>query len=383
MNNRKLLVSAQRIVFKFGTNVLSGEGGGLALSRVYSFIEDISALVRQGKQVMVVTSGAVGLGAQKLGLKEMPDLVSIKQACAAVGQSGLMKFYEDGFAQFGLRAAQVLLTEDDFSQRERYLSLRDTLNRLLELGVVPIINQNDTVSPNELRAYKDAGVKVCFGDNDKLSALVASGMDADLLCILSDIEGLYDKDPRKNPDAALIETVPEVTPDVEKLGFAASSRGRGGMKTKLEAAKVVTRAGAAMVIALGKQPGAVAKLFGPDFKGTLFLPVEALPGKKLWIAYATNITGGVRVNAGAKKALLQKGSCSLLPAGVSAVAGVFEVGDVIAVCDESGAEFARGMANYSSKDCAKLAGCQSDEIAQKIGGKNYDEIIHRDNMVLL
>lgn len=381
--NQKLITQAKRIVLKFGTNVLSAQEGGLALSRIYSFIEDIAGLVKSGKEVLVVTSGAVGLGAQKLGLKEMPDLLSIKQACAAVGQSGLMKFYEDGFAQCGLVAAQVLLTEEDFSTRARYLSLRDTLNRLLALGVVPIINQNDTVSPNELRGYKDAGVKVCFGDNDKLSALVASGMDADLLCILSDIEGLYDQDPRKHTDAKLIETVPEVTPEIEGLGFAASSRGRGGMKTKLEAAKVVTRSGGAMVIAFGKQPGAVSKLFGPQYRGTLFLPVESLPGKKIWIAYATNITGGVCINAGAKKALLGKGSASLLAAGIASVTGHFDVGDVVSILDADGVEVAKGITHYSSADCAKIMGCQSGEIAKKLGYKNYDEVIHRDNIVLL
>lgn len=382
MTQKNLIETAKRIVFKFGTNVLTGDDGDLALSRIYSFIEDIARLKAQGKEVLIVTSGAVGLGARKLGLKEMPDLVSIKQACAAVGQSGLMKFYEDGFKQLGVTTAQVLLTEDDFSDRARYLSLRDTLNRLLELGVVPVINQNDTVSPNELRAYKDKGVKVCFGDNDKLSALVTSGLDADLLCVLSDIEGLYNEDPRKNKNAKLIETVREVTPEVESLGFAPSKRGRGGMKTKLEAAKVVTHSGAAMVIAFGKRPGALGQIFSPDFKGTLFLPVEAFSGRERWIAYATNMTGGVVVNAGAHKALTQK-QASLLAAGMTAVAGAFGVGDVIGIFDDKGTEFARGLANYSSADCAKILGCQSEEIAKKVGGKNYEEVVHRDNIVLL
>ena len=379
---KDLIKKAKRIVFKFGTNALSTDNGDLALSRLYSFMEDIAALRAQGKEVMIVTSGAVGMGKRRLGLTSAPDVVSLKQACAAVGQISLMKFYEDGFKQLGVVAAQVLLTEDDFSHRSRYLSLRDTLNRLLELGCIPVINQNDTVSTNELRGYKEKGVNVCFSDNDKLSALVASGMDADLLCVMSDVEGLYNGDPRKDKNAKLIDVVKGVTPEIEALGFCASSRGRGGMKTKLEAAKVVTRSGAAMIIAYGKKPGAVSSLFGSDFKGTLFLPVENLPGKKLWLAYATNVAGGLTVNSGAKKAMCEKGS-SLLPAGITAVAGEFEAGDAISILDEAGQEFARGLVNYSSKECRKIAGCRSEDIAKKIGYKNYDEAVHRDNIVLL
>ena len=379
---KALIKKAKRIVFKFGTNALSTDNGDLALSRLYSFMEDIAALRAQGKEVMIVTSGAVGVGKRRLGLTSAPDVVSLKQACAAVGQISLMKLYEDGFKQLGVVAAQVLLTEDDFSHRSRYLSLRDTLNRLLELGCIPVINQNDTVSTNELRGYKEKGVNVCFSDNDKLSALVASGMDADLLCVMSDVDGLSNGDPRKDKNAKLIEVVKGVTPEIEALGFCASSRGRGGMKTKLEAAKVVTRSGAAMIIAYGKKPGAVSAVFGPDFKGTLFLPVEDLPGKKLWLAYATNVAGGLTVNDGAKKAMCEKGS-SLLPAGITAVAGEFEAGDSISILDEAGQEFARGLVNYSSKECRKIAGRRSEEIAKKIGYKNYDEAVHRDNIVLL
>ena len=379
---KALIKKAKRIVFKFGTNALSTDNGDLALSRLYSFMEDIAALRAQGKEVMIVTSGAVGVGKRRLGLTSAPDVVSLKQACAAVGQISLMKLYEDGFKQLGVVAAQVLLTEDDFSHRSRYLSLRDTLNRLLELGCIPVINQNDTVSTNELRGYKEKGVNVCFSDNDKLSALVASGMDADLLCVMSDVDGLYNGDPRKDKNAKLIDVVKGVTPEIEALGFCASSRGRGGMKTKLEAAKVVTRSGAAIIIAYGKKPGAVSAVFGPDFKGTLFLPVEDLPGKKLWLAYATNVAGGLTVNDGAKKAMCEKGS-SLLPAGITAVAGEFEAGDSISILDEAGQEFARGLVNYSSKECRKIAGRRSEEIAKKIGYKNYDEAVHRDNIVLL
>ena len=275
MTPSHLLKKAKRIVFKFGTNALSTDSGEIALSRLYSFMEDLAALRAQGKEIIVVTSGAVGMGKRVLGLTET-DGVAIKQACAAVGQIGLMKFYERGFKELGVVCAQVLLTEDDFAHRSRYLSLRDTLNRLLELGCIPVINQNDTVSTNELRGYKEKGIKVCFSDNDKLAALVTAGMDADLLCILSDVDGLYDADPRKDKKAKLLDVIGEVTPQIEALGFCASSRGRGGMKTKLEAAKIVTRSGAAMVIAYGKRAGAIANLWSENYKGTLFLPMFSL-----------------------------------------------------------------------------------------------------------
>ncbi len=377
----QLLKKAKRIVFKFGTNALTADNGELALSRLYSFMEDLVSLHQQGKEIIVVTSGAVGMGKRVLGLTDA-DGVSIKQACAAVGQIGLMKFYERGFKELGVVCAQVLLTEDDFSHRARYLSVRDTLNRLLELGCIPVINQNDTVSTNELRAYQEKGVKVCFSDNDKLAALVTTGLEAQLLCILSDVDGLYNADPRKDKNAQRLEVVSHITPQIEALGFCASSRGRGGMKTKLEAAKIVTRSGAAMIISYGKRAGAISRLWGNDYQGTLFLPTADLPSKKLWLAYATNVAGGVRVNRGAAEALVKQGA-SLLPIGVIEVSGKFERGDAISVVSEQGQEIARGLTNYSSSQCTQLAGCSSADIAQKIGSKNYDEIIHRDNIVLL
>lgn len=379
---RKNLQKAQRIVIKFGTNVLTNSDGNLALSRIYSFIEDIAQLKKQGKEIIIVTSGAVGLGAKKLKLEESPNLVSLKQACAAVGQSKLMYFYEDGFDKFDIVTAQILLTEDDFSIRERYLSLRDTLGTLLELGVIPVINQNDTVSTNELRGYKENDIKVCFGDNDKLSALVTSELDADLLIILSDIDGLFDKDPRKEPDAKLITEVKEITHEIEALGFEASKKGRGGMKTKLEAAKVVSRSGNYMVITNGKKPNAIKNVFNDNFIGTIFLPVENLSGKKRWIAYATNVSGAIKVNGGAKKALTENFS-GLLPAGITEVKNDFDRGDVIGILDQDDKEFAKGITNYSSTECKKLIGEHSDNIEKLLGYKNYDNIIGRDNIVLV
>ena len=378
--DRKEFINAKRIVFKFGTNVLRGDDGYVSLPRVYSFIEDLSRLACQGKEVIVVTSGAVGLGKKRLGL-ESTEGVALKQACAAIGQGKLMSIYENGFDTYGLVSSQILLTEDDFSLRKRYLSLRTTLNKLLELGVVPIINQNDTVSTVEVDPQYEH-MQVCFSDNDKLSALVASELDADLLVILSDIEGLYDENPKVNPNAKIIRKVEEVTDAVLALGTDASSGGRGGMRTKLEAARMVTRFGGKVLIANGKIPYVIKKIFDEEELGTMFLPQnEGLSDKKRWIGYATNIIGKIVVNDGAKKALLAQKS--LLPIGVCEVINEFKKGDVISILDEQHNEIARGIVNYNSESCQKVIGCHSDNIMEILGFKNYDAIITRDNITLL
>lgn len=378
--DRKEFINAKRIVFKFGTNILRGEDGYVSLPRVFSFIEDLSHLARQGKEVIVVTSGAVGLGKKRLGL-ESTEGVALKQACAAIGQGKLMSIYENGFDTYGLVSSQILLTEDDFSLRKRYLSLRTTLNKLLELGVVPIINQNDTVSTVEVDPQYEH-MQVCFSDNDKLSALVASELDADLLVILSDVEGLYDENPKVNPNAKIIRKVNEVTDAVLSLGSNASAGGRGGMRTKLEAARMVTRFGGKVLIANGKIPYIIKKIFDGEEHGTMFLPqTEGLSDKKRWIGYATNIIGKIVVNDGAKQALLAQKS--LLPIGVCEVINEFKKGDVISILDEQHNEIARGIVNYSSESCKKVIGCHSDNIMEILGFKNYDAIITRDNITLL
>lgn len=371
-------INVKRIVIKLGTNVLRNDEGEVALSRIYSFIEDISKLVKSGKEVIVVTSGAVGLGKKKLSL-DSTDGDGIKQACAAVGQSRLMSYYESGFGTFDIPVAQILLTEDDFSLRHRYLSLRTTLNKLLDLKVVPIINQNDTVSTIELNDML-AGIQVCFSDNDKLSALVASELDADLLILLSDIDGLYTANPKEDKNAKLIGEVNCVTDEILALGTGASDGGRGGMKTKLEAAKLVTRFGGKVLIANGKEPYIINKIFEGKEVGTMFIPTdENLSGKKRWIGYATNVLGKLIVNEGAKKAILEK-CTSLLPIGVLEVVNDFKQGEVVSICDENGTEFARGMVNYSSEECRKIAGAHSDNILNTLGYKNYDAVITRDNI---
>ena len=375
---RKDFINVKRIVIKLGTNVLRNDEGEIAVSRIYSFIEDISKLAKAGKEVIVVTSGAVGLGKKKLNL-ESTDGDGVKQACAAVGQSQLMSYYEAGFATYGIPIAQILLTEDDFSMRHRYLSLRTTLNKLLELGVVPVINQNDTVSTIELNDML-AGLQVCFSDNDKLSALVSSELDADLLILLSDIDGLYTANPKENESAEFIKEVACVDDSILALGTEPSEGGRGGMKTKLEAAKLVTRFGGKVLIANGKIPYVINKIFNAEELGTMFIPTEEnLSGKKRWIGYATNVRGKLIVNEGAKKAILDK-CTSLLPIGVLEVINDFNQGEVVSICDETGIEFARGMVNYDSDECKKIIGAHSDDILKILGYKNYDTIISRDNI---
>lgn len=379
--NRQDFINTKRIVFKFGTNVLRGDDGYVSLPRIYSFIEDIAHLVKAGKEVIVITSGAVGLGKKRLGLEGTKG-TALKQACAAIGQSKLMSIYENGFDTYNLVAAQILLTEDDFGIRTRYLSLRTTLNKLLELGTVPIINQNDTVSNVEI-APRYEKMQVCFSDNDKLSALVASELDADLLVILSDVDGLFDKNPKDNPDAKIINEVPEVTEEILTLGTDASEGGRGGMRTKLKAAQMVTRFGGKVLIANGKTPYIIRKVFDGEEYGTMFLPQnEGLSDKKRWIGYATNIIGKIKVNNGAKKALVEK-TKSLLPIGVVDVINEFSKGDVISILDENDNEFARGIVNYDSESCKKVMGNHSDDIMKILNFKNYDAIITRDNITIL
>ncbi len=380
---KDIITKAKRIVFKFGTNILRNEDKEISLSRIYTFIEDIAKLKKHGKEPIIVTSGAVGLGAKRLNV-DSSESMSVKQACAAVGQSRLMSIYEDGFDKYGIITAQILLTEEDFTHRRKYLSLHDTLNTLINLGTIPVINQNDTVSTEELDFYQDA-FQVCFSDNDKLSALVASELDADLLVILSDINGLYDDNPKQNPNAKKISVVKEINEEIIQYAREASQGGRGGMKTKLKAMQVITRSGATGIIANGKEPHIIQRLFNPEDKeqlGTTFLPTENLANKKRWIAYATNIQAQITVNDGAKKALTQEYK-SLLPIGVLNIEGDCQKGDIVSILDIQGNEFARGMVNYNCSDCKRIIGHHSDDILGILGYKNYDAIITRDNIALL
>lgn len=369
-----MINDANRIVFKFGTNILRNEESEISLTHMYSFIEDISLLRKKGKEVLVVTSGAVGIGAKKLGVDTSQSNV-LKQAAASVGQQILMRIWQDGFEKYGISVAQILVTEDDFSNRKKYLSLRNTLSKLLELGIVPIINQNDAVLPSEL-------VHVCFSDNDKLSAIVASKLDADLLVMVSDIDGLFDKNPKEYPDAKKIDVVEEVNSKIEKLASGASAGGRGGMVTKLSAAKVVNLSGLYAMIVNGKKPRIIKRIFEEENVGTIFLPNKILSHKKRWIAYATNIMGEITVNAGAKSALIDKQK-SLLAVGITGVKGDFKAGEIVSIFDEEGGEFARAMVNYSSDECRKIMGAHSHEIEKILGYKGDDDVVIKDNLVIL
>ncbi len=369
---------AKRLVFKFGTNSLRNKEKDIDVARISGYVADIAEQIKNGNNAIVITSGAVGLGAKKLGLdpkNTSKNSLFDKQACASVGQPHLMKIWEDCFAAHNITIAQILLVEDDFSNRRRYLNLRNTLNRLLECGVVPVINQNDAVSTSEIET-------VCFSDNDKLSALVASKLDADMLVIISDIDGLYDKNPKEHKDAKHIKVVEEITPEIEALGSGASSGGRGGMITKIEASKVVTNSGALAVILNGNREHVIQSFFNGDEIGTKFLPNKTLSSKARWIAYATNIEGKIYINQGAERALTQENK-SLLPVGVTKLEGKFSQGDVISILNSEEKEIARGIANYNSPDFEKIMGEHSEDIPKILGFKISDDIISKDNLVIL
>ncbi len=371
---------AKRVVVKLGSNLFFNNGGHVALGRIFSFIEDIAVASLAGRQVIVVSSGAVALGANALKMKSATASLPQKQALAAVGQSRLMNLYEQGFAKYGLTAGQILLTEEDFSNRKRYLNLRCTLETLLDMGVIPIINENDTVSTNELEVTDR---NPSFGDNDKLSALVMSKLEAHALILLSDVDGLFTEDPRHNPSAERIPEVHEITPEVEALAGRKSARGRGGMSTKLQAARIAMNSGGIAVVANGLKPSILARVLGGEQEGTLFVgKSESLSGKRRWIAFASSISGRIHINEGALDAITRK-NASLLYAGVTRIENEFENGDVVAIVGPNGQEVARGIVNYSSADASKLIGKHSDDIARLATTKNYDAFITRNNIAFL
>jgi glutamate 5-kinase len=373
---RARVAAARRVVVKVGTNVVMADDGTLALGRLYGLIEAVAGERRHGREMVVVSSGAVGLGAQRLDLAGRPKTLALKQACAAIGQGRLMSIWSEAFEKVGVIAAQVLLTEDDFSSRGRYLALRATLEELLRLGAVPVLNENDTVGTAEL----ETAAGHVFGDNDKLSALVASKLGADLLVILSDVDGLHTANPARSGGARRIPVVAEVTPAVRALADGGGARGRGGMATKLEAAAIATASGALAVVASGRRPGALEEVLSGADAGTLFLPKSSLTGKRRWIAWAALPSGAIRVNDGARTALVS-GKASLLPAGVTGLEGEFEKGDVVRILGRDGAEIARGQVNYDRADAERLVGRRSGEAR---GGtpKGYDALVTRNNVVV-
>lgn len=368
----KIILKARRVVVKVGSAVVAGasDDGSEIFTRLSS---EIHGLKSRGLEFAVVSSGAIALGIRKLGLKEKPSSIPERQAVAAVGQGSLMARYDAAFSKDSEMAAQVLLTHDDLSSRVRFLNARNTLSTLLKLGIVPVINENDTVAVEEIK----------FGDNDELSALVTNLMEADLLIILSDIDGLYDRDPKKDPSAKKVGIVEDVDNIGIDLAVEAGKLGTGGIRSKCEAARKAAHFGTATVIANGNSKGVLSRIFSGEDEGTLFLPKEdRLTSKKHWIAFSTRPSGRVFVDEGAKEALL-KGGKSLLPSGIRDVDGSFDAGEVVHCVDLKGKEFARGVANYSAVEIKKIKGLKTAALEEALGYKVYDEVIHRDNLVVL
>lgn len=375
LHRKSIFSKSRRIVIKVGSAVLTSSEQGLDQNRIERLASDISSIMRRERDVILVSSGAIAAGLAKLGLKKSKSMpLSLKQAAAAVGQSSLMWAYERTFATHGLKVAQVLLTREDLSNRTRFLNARNTLQTLLDYGVIPIINENDTVSVDEIK----------FGDNDNLSGMVAHLADADLLVILSDIDGLYTADPKLDSSAELIPVVEKITTEVERVaGDAQTAVGTGGMRSKIMTAKKVGAIGIPMVIVNGKKNGALLALFDGRDVGTLFLPrPDKVESRKHWIAYTVCSSGRLVVDNGAREALMQKGK-SLLPGGVVKVEGNFKIGDCVSCADLNGNVFARGLAKYSSMDLDRIKGLKTSQIASVLGHKDYDEVIHRDDLVIL
>ncbi len=368
------LESTTSIVVKVGSRVLSGEDGRLDHGQVSNIAGQISQLVAAGRPVVLVSSGAVAAGMGKLGLQRRPADVAHLQAVAAVGQAHLIQAYEQCFARNGLHAAQVLLTADDLDDRSRYLNVRNSLLALLEMGVVPVINENDTVAVDELIAT--------FGDNDRLAALVAGLFARPLLVILSDVEGLFDRAP-SDPSARVVETVQQIDSDTLQLASPQTSDlSKGGMISKLRAAQIATRSGSPVIIAGGRTPNVLQRIVSGENVGTFFAPqVRGLSPRKRWIGYTAQIAGRIIVDDGAVQALRGQGK-SLLAIGIRDIQGAFRKGEVVAVCDQEGRECARGLTNYASDELLRIRGMRSPEIAQVLEHCPYEEVIHRDNMVL-
>jgi glutamate 5-kinase len=364
---------ATRIVVKVGTSNLTDEHYQLDPHRVEKIVRELVELKQRGKEVILVTSGAIGAGMGKLNLKQRPRDIKVLQAAAAVGQTILMNTYDTYFSAAHLMIAQILLTHGAFFNRRRYLNLRNTLHTLLKAGVVPIVNENDTVAVDEIK----------LGDNDNLSALVASNLEADLLIILSDVDGLYTANPKRNEDAEFISMVTEITPELEQSADRGGKTGVGGMKTKLEAARVVMKAGIPMVIVNGGEENILVRVIEGEPVGTLFMPAQKdLNGRRHWIRFSSSVKGMIAVDDGAKRALIENGS-SLLASGIIRVEKEFKSGDPVSIVDAKGVAFAKGITNYSSREIGQIKGAKSHEIDKILQGKAGSEVVYRGNMVFL
>lgn len=373
--DRSLLKNAVRIVVKVGTSTITYDNGKRNFRQIDRLAREISDLQNQGKEMILVTSGAISVGVDRLGLPCKPDTIPGKQAAAAVGQGILMHTYEKFFGEYGQIVAQVLITRTETTDRHRYANSRNTFMELLKRRVIPIVNENDVVALDELK----------IGDNDNMSALVAGITDADLVIILSDVEGLYTANPQTDRDARLVPEVSEITAAIEaSAGGVGSDRGTGGMATKIQAAKAATSSGIHLVIASGTEPGAIAGILNGERIGTLFVSREnRLQFRKRWLAFGAAIKGSITVDDGCSEALQKEGGCSILPAGIVAVEGSFEAGNTVSVKNKTGHELARGLSHYSSGELSIIKGCRSTEIEHLLGHKNFDEVIHRNDLVIL
>ncbi|MEM6836743.1 MAG: glutamate 5-kinase [Cyanobacteria bacterium P01_C01_bin.120] len=368
-------MTPQTLVVKIGTSSLTKPTGHLAIAVIATLVETLCHLQAAGHRVILVSSGAVGVGCARLNLAERPKTISMKQAIAAVGQGRLMRVYDDFFSSLNQPIAQVLLTRTDLVQRSRYVNSYRTFRQLLQLGVIPIVNENDTVAIEELK----------FGDNDTLSAQVASLVGANWLFLLTDVDRLYSADPRSNPDAKPIHIVEQVEQleDLQvKIGDRGSQWGTGGMLTKIEAARIAANAGVRTVITDGQHPDKLVKILAGESLGTQFSPKRTVANaRKRWIAQSLIPAGKLYLDAGAVKAIQQSGK-SLLPAGIIEIEGEFEPRSAVQLCDRHGSEIARGIVNYSDGDLVKIMGRQSDEIPQILGYDSGDTVVHRDNLVI-
>ncbi|MCZ6685212.1 MAG: glutamate 5-kinase [Candidatus Dadabacteria bacterium] len=374
-NQRKSIISkVNRVIVKIGSSVLTDKDGSLSESIFEKLAREISKIRDKNIEVIVVSSGAIASGMKKLGITKRPKEISMKQAIAASGQSTLIWHYERAFSAFNQNVAQILLTLDGFLDRKRFLNARKTLITLLAMGIIPIVNENDTVAVEE----------IMLGDNDNLAAHITSLIEADLLIMLTDIEGLYNKDPRNNEDAELISLIERIGEEIENT--AGDTFGRttiGGMKTKIEAAKKAAAFGVPTIIANGKNGSVLEDIFDGKEVGTLFLPSEeSLSGRKHWIAFTLKSAGEIVIDDGAKKAITSSGK-SLLPSGIKEVKGNFGVGESVTCVDENGTQVARGLTSYSSQDIRKIMGSKTSDIEGILGYKYSDEVIHRDDLAVI
>ncbi|MFO1390896.1 MAG: glutamate 5-kinase [Agitococcus sp.] len=372
INNRYKLQQAKRWVVKIGSALLTANGQGLDQQAMRSWVAQMVALTQQGIELVLVSSGAVAEGMVRMGIAKRPESVHDLQACAAIGQMGLVQAYESHFREYGCKTAQILLTHDDLSDRKRYLNARSTLTTLIDWAVIPVINENDTVVTDEIR----------FGDNDTLAALVANLVEADVLIILTDQQGMFDRDPRHNADAVLLPEVRAMDENLFAMASGGGALGRGGMITKVRAARFAARSGCATVIASGSSTNILQRLSQGELLGTLLLPdADRFAARKQWLAGHLQVAGRVVLDDGAIKAITQQGR-SLLPVGVKEVEGKFGRGDVVACIDAAGKQYAVGLINYSADDIRQIKGLATNKIMSVLGYIHDKELMHRDNMAL-